>query len=205
MELMNRDTITLVAEICAIVYVIYVLSGPILRLWKKFKSFLPWQIVVVCLLYIAIILVIRPFTKSVWWVLPSVSLMITAILHLGTNLVSKRFEEYRDETQGFHEKTSARLDAVFGSKVAVDLVAEECLKIIAMRGGSIAEMKRSFEKLSDVEEVFSKIDIYEHSESESKTMRKAYIDSLRNLQQWLEQQSAMDDHGQAGGERHEST
>ena len=44
---MNRDTITLVADICAIVYVIYVLSGPIYRLWKNYKSLLPWQVVVV--------------------------------------------------------------------------------------------------------------------------------------------------------------
>jgi len=201
---MHRDSIALVADICAIVYVIYVLSGPIYGLWKRYKKFLPWQVVVACLLYIAIILVIRPFTKSVWWVSPSVSLMVSAIFHLGINLVSKWHDEYRKNVHDFNEKTSARLDAVFGSNVAVKLVADESLMVIANKGGSIVEMRNSFEKLSDVEEVFSTIDTYEHSESESKIIRKAYIDTLRNLRQWFEEQPVMDGHSQAGSEQHES-
>ena len=87
----------------------------------------------------------------------------------------------------------------------MELVIKESFMVIVNKGGSIVEMRRSFEKLSDVEEVFSTVETYEHSESESKIIRKAYIDTLRNLHQWLEEQSVMDDHSQAGIERHEST
>ena len=43
--------------------------------------------------------------------------MVSAIFHLGVNLVLKWHKEYREEIQEFREKTSSRLDAVFGSKL----------------------------------------------------------------------------------------